>query len=104
MADLPAALLLRLQQLAGNRCGYCQTSVPITGQPLTVEHIIPVARGGSSREENLWLSCRRGNESKGRKLTRQTQTPASEYQCLIRVSSHGMSILPGRMMARTSLD
>ena len=64
MADLPAELLLRLKLQVGNRCGYCRTSVLVTGQPLTVEHIIPLARGGSSHEDNLWLSCRRCNEQK----------------------------------------
>jgi 5-methylcytosine-specific restriction endonuclease McrA len=48
MADLPAELLLRLKRQAGNRCGYCRTSILITGQPLTIEHIIPLARGGST--------------------------------------------------------
>jgi hypothetical protein len=65
MADVPAEWLIRLKRQAGNRCGYCRTSVLITGQPLTVEHIIPIARGGSSHEDNLWLSCRRCNEHKG---------------------------------------
>jgi len=65
MADIPDAMLRRLRREAGPRCGYCRTSSSITGQPLTVEHIIPIARGGPSTEENLWLSCRRCNEYKG---------------------------------------
>jgi 5-methylcytosine-specific restriction endonuclease McrA len=52
MADLPPELLIRLKLQAGNRCGYCRTSVLVTGQPLTLEHIIPLARGGSSHEDN----------------------------------------------------
>jgi hypothetical protein len=40
----------------------------LIGQPLTIEHIIPVARGGDSRPENLWLSCRRCNQYKGAKI------------------------------------
>lgn len=58
----------RLQNEVGPRCGYCQTSSKITGQPLSVDHIIPQARGGSSEDENLWLSCRRCNEYKGAKV------------------------------------
>ena len=65
MADLPAELLTRLKRQAGNRCGYCRTSVLLTSQPLSVEQIIPSARGGSSHEDNWWLSCRRCNEHKG---------------------------------------
>ena len=65
MPSITPALLERLRQQAGSRCGYCRTSSVITGQPLTVEHILPTARGGSSEESNLWLACRRCNEFKG---------------------------------------
>jgi hypothetical protein len=63
--SIPATVEVRLRKQVGTRCGYCRTSSNITGQPLTVEHIIPTSRGGSSNEENLWLSCRRCNEFKG---------------------------------------
>jgi hypothetical protein len=33
-----------------------------------VEHLVPTARGGTSDEENLWLSCRRCNEFKGAQI------------------------------------
>lgn len=62
------ALYVRLQRQAGLRCGYCRPSSRITGQPLTVEHLVPTARGGTSDEENLWLSCRRCNEFKGAQI------------------------------------
>jgi hypothetical protein len=65
MTPVSDALYGRLQHQAGPRCGYCRTSARIIGQPLTVEHIIPTARGGTSAEENLWLTCRRCNEFKG---------------------------------------
>src|SRR5438067_79744 len=65
MADISEAILQRLRREAGPRCGYCRTSAIIIGQPLTVEHLQPVALGGSSSEDNLWLSCRRCNEFKG---------------------------------------
>lgn len=47
------------------QCGYCQTQESISGIPLTIEHIIPIARGGTDDEDNLWLSCRLCNELKG---------------------------------------
>jgi hypothetical protein len=64
MADLPAELLIRLRRQVGNRCVYGRTSVLVNGQPLTVEHIIPVTRGGPSHEDHWWLCCRRCNEHK----------------------------------------
>jgi len=32
---------------------------------LTIEHIIPISRGGTSTRENLWLSCPACNYYKG---------------------------------------
>lgn len=65
---MPSLLYARLLAEVGPRCGYCQTSAELIGQPLTIEHIIPVARGGDSSLENLWLSCRRCNQYKGAKI------------------------------------
>jgi len=41
------------------------TQEVVSGVPLTMEHIIPQAKGGGTVEENLWLSCRLCNEAKG---------------------------------------
>lgn len=62
---ITADLRQRIAAQARYRCGYCQTQEVVSGIPLTVEHIIPKARGGSDVEENLWLSCRLCNEAKG---------------------------------------
>lgn len=59
------ALRRRIAEQARYRCGYCLTQEIVSGVPLTVEHIIPIARGGQAVEENLWLSCRLCNEAKG---------------------------------------
>jgi hypothetical protein len=55
----------RIADAAKDRCGYCQTQEIVSGIPLTVEHIIPRARGGNDDDANLWLSCRLCNEKKG---------------------------------------
>lgn len=34
------------------------------GVPLTIDHIIPVAAGGPTIRDNLWLACRPCNEFK----------------------------------------
>lgn len=50
---------------AGHRCGYCQTDERLSGIPLSVEHIVPRSRGGTSTRVNLWMACRSCNEFKG---------------------------------------
>ncbi len=56
------------------RCGYCLTSQRITGMPMHVEHLIPLAAGGRSDEENLWLACPLCNGYKS------VQTHAPDYE------------------------
>lgn len=50
---------------AGDRCGYCLTPRSFTAMPMHVEHITPVAAGGPSTEDNLWLACPLCNGHKG---------------------------------------
>jgi 5-methylcytosine-specific restriction endonuclease McrA len=54
---IPAAVRRRVAEAARYRCGYCQTQQAVIGIPLHIEHIIPLAVGGSSIEDNLWLAC-----------------------------------------------
>jgi hypothetical protein len=55
----------RVAAEARSRCGYCLTQEIVSGIPLTVEHLVPKAAGGTDAVENLWLSCRLCNEAKG---------------------------------------
>lgn len=65
MSAISLALRKRIWQQASGRCGYCLTQEVVSGIPLTIEHILPKAKGGEDEEENLWLSCRLCNEAKG---------------------------------------
>jgi len=55
----------QVAEQARYRCGYCLTQERISGIPLTIEHLLPKAKGGQDNLENLWLSCRLCNEAKG---------------------------------------
>lgn len=59
--------VLREQLLAADdrRCAYCHTTEANTGQPMTVDHIIPQSQGGPTEFENLCFACWRCNEFKG---------------------------------------
>lgn len=62
---IPAHLRRQVTTDAGHRCGYCLSDEALTGVPLRVEHITPVAAGGRTARDNLWRSCRPCNELKG---------------------------------------
>lgn len=62
---IPAEIRRRVAEEARYRCGYCLTSQTIVAIPMHIEHIIPLAVGGSTVIENLWLACPLCNGYKG---------------------------------------
>ena len=58
---------LRIRTEAGNRCGYCLTHQDYVPWTLEIEHIVPLAAGGSNDDSNLWLACHACNLFKGAK-------------------------------------
>ena len=62
---ISASLSARLRRTARYRCGYCLTDETLRGMLLEIEHIIPLAGGGTNEETNLWPACRRCNGFKG---------------------------------------
>lgn len=65
MSTVSHATRERIAIQAQFRCGYCLTQERVSGVPLTVEPLIPRAKGGNECDENLWMSCRLCNEAKG---------------------------------------
>ena len=65
---LPHRLRERIARTAGYACGYCRTPEAIAGFRMSIEHIIPDAKGGETVEENLWLSCHARDEFKGARV------------------------------------
>ncbi len=64
MSYLPADLRKVLLEADNHHCAYCHTSTANTGQPMTVDHVLPQAQDGETIFENLCFSCRRCNEYK----------------------------------------
>ncbi len=64
----------KIRSQAKFRCGYCLRSETLLGMPMEFEHLTPLAAGGQTIEENLWLACRKCNECKG------TQTHAIDLE------------------------
>lgn len=76
MNPLYAAVAERAQY----RCEYCHAPEEVFNFPFEVEHILPIARGGSDDLDNLALSCRACNAYKstfevGHDRETETQTP-----------------------------
>jgi hypothetical protein len=65
---VPRRLRERVARTAGYACGYCRTPESIAGFRMSIEHIIPEARGGQTVEVNLWLSCHACNEFKSARV------------------------------------
>jgi hypothetical protein len=64
---IPAAIDRRAREAAKQRCGYCLSPQHLELAPLEIEHIIPLAHGGTDDETNLWLACPLCNAHKGEK-------------------------------------
>lgn len=56
-------------QRADGRCEYCQTPLDFSPESFEMEHIIPLAKGGSNELDNLALSCGGCNNRKGDKTS-----------------------------------
>ena len=64
---LSEKLRARLTEADNQHCAYCHTREAVTGQPMTVDHVIPESLGGLTEFDNLCFCCRRCNEFKGTK-------------------------------------
>ncbi|MBC8459272.1 MAG: HNH endonuclease [Deltaproteobacteria bacterium] len=60
----------------GRKCVYCGAE----DVPLQVEHIIPKARGGTSRVSNLTIACEKCNQKKGNKTAEEFGYPEVQKQ------------------------
>ena len=63
-------LILRLCRKQHWECIYCRTLMsknycPTNGRSATVEHMVPVSKGGTRKMDNLAAACLRCNNSKG---------------------------------------
>ena len=61
---ISAEKILRILRRDRFTCQYCGA----TGVDLEIDHVIPIALGGSNSEINLVTACRKCNRKKGKKL------------------------------------
>lgn len=60
--------LLRMWVSRGVPCVYCSAT------PTSVDHVVPLSRGGTHWEGNLVPACKRCNSSKGTRLLTEWKT------------------------------
>ena len=65
MTHIPRSLRRQVAERARHRCEYCHSQELVIGGPLHVEHILPLAAGGTTTLDNLALACARCNLHKG---------------------------------------
>ena len=61
---IPASLRRLVFERDRYRCVYCLTTQENSGQPLQVDHIVPMSKGGSSTLDNLCSCCDSCNKHK----------------------------------------
>lgn len=66
---IPTEVERRIRATARNRCGYCLSPQHLVMARLEIEHVVPLSKGGSNDETNLWLACPLCNRYKGDKTT-----------------------------------
>lgn len=64
MSQLSESLRQRIRERANNRCEYCLSHQDYVMGRLQIDHIQPVAKGGTDTEENLCLACELCNQYK----------------------------------------
>lgn len=54
---IPEKVKKKVREAAGHRCGYCVSPQHLVMARLEIEHLIPLSKGGTNEELNLWLAC-----------------------------------------------
>jgi len=65
---IPDKIRKQIEIAADHCCSYCRSPL-LAGVAMVVEHIVPLASGGTNELSNLCLSCYRCNQFKGTKIT-----------------------------------
>jgi hypothetical protein len=65
---IPVEVDRKVRAAARDRCGYCLSPQHLVMARLEIEHIVPLSKGGSNEEFNLWLACPLCNAFKSNKV------------------------------------
>jgi HNH endonuclease len=107
MSPLSESLRQQVRERANNRCEYCLSHQDYVMGRLQIDHIQPVAKGGTDTEQNLCLACELCNQYKWTQT--EAVDPESEETvklCFFFIlgNSNGTSIFLGVKMARKFME
>ena len=68
MSRVPQSVRDEVRNRAGQRCEYCRKPEGVSRFPHHVDHIIPIAHGGTGEAENLAWACFQCNTNKIRDI------------------------------------
>jgi 5-methylcytosine-specific restriction endonuclease McrA len=80
-------------------CEYCQSQLKFAADSFSVEHIVPLSRGGSDDLSNLALACQRCNNAKFVAVEAIDPLTVGWQRCLIHGSTRGRNISSGPMIS-----
>lgn len=66
---IPASVQREVRRRASQLCEYCHTAEQWQYVPFTVDHVVPLNRGGSNTSDNLALACFHCNRRKSDQQT-----------------------------------
>ena len=66
---IPQSVRGRVRRRANQLCEYCHTSERWQYTLFTVDHVVPIARGGTDSFDNLALACSYCNRQKGQQVS-----------------------------------
>lgn len=69
MAYISAVFRAKIRHRFFGVCAYCRSPENLMGVTFEIDHIIPLAKGGNSQEDNLCLSCPTCNRYKASHIT-----------------------------------
>jgi 5-methylcytosine-specific restriction endonuclease McrA len=82
-SDLTAGAWLEIQEKQSFVCAYCNQ----IAAKLTMDHVIPLSRGGTNTRANVVGACKRCNSQKKNRTLQEWKGGANEQKCTLATSS-----------------
>lgn len=99
---ITAAMRLAVRQRAGYACEYCGVTETAAGGELTIDHVRPIARGGTDHLDNLVYCCSRCNLHKSDYYPSQSSEPSLWNPRVDPADSHFLLLADGVLHPTTA--